>query len=75
MSQPPVSAQPKPTPRFSTTIPGAGQNILVIAGTAARMMRRLSVPAEGITAFYGRISDAKSYREACAIVEEYFTLK
>ena len=63
-------------PRFTTVIPtdGPSGNVFVIVGTAGRLMRELGVPAEEITGFYRRVTDAKSYGEACAIVEEYFPL-
>lgn len=62
--------------RFTTVIPtdGPAGNIFLIAGTAGRLMRRLNVPSDEITAFYKRISGSKSYAEACAVVEEYFPL-
>lgn len=48
---------------------------MVIAGVAGGMLRRLGIPAEEITTFYQRVTQAESYDAACAVVEEYFPLE
>lgn len=62
--------------RFETKILAHGPdgNIFAILGNACRLMRRLGVPAEDITALRARVIGSGSYDEACAAIQEWFNI-
>lgn len=53
---------------------GSNGNIFVIVGHASRLLRELGHKPEEIDNFQKRISETKSYKAACNIVEEFFVL-
>lgn len=64
----------KITPRFSTVIPARGPagNVFAIVGSCLSMMRRLNIPEAERDALRAKAMGAKSYREACDAVREWF---
>ena len=60
--------------RFTTRIfaQGASGNIFVILGTARSLMRQIDIGHAEIEEFTKRVKTAESYRNALAIVREWF---
>ena len=53
-------------------IPIPRRNIFEMIATAGRYLKQMGHPREEISTFFHSFADAKSYEEACLIIEDYF---
>ena len=54
------------------TIPIPRRNIFDMIATAGRYLKQMGHPREEISIFINSFANAKSYEEACLIIEDYF---